>query len=184
MHFGAWRLVRQRWALSGQRAGTSQRRGETVNETYVTIVGRVINKPEHRQTGNDVELTKFRLASNERRYDRESGTWVDGDRLFVNVTCWRRLAFGAHACLDKGDPVVVTGRLYTRGFEVEGQRRSMIELDATAIGPDLSKCTVTVHRRRESQPGRPDDVGHDTRDDLGNLGPAGAFDEQPASVAA
>lgn len=155
-----------------------------VNETYVTIVGRVINKPEHRQTGNDVELTKFRLASNERRYDRESGTWVDGDRLFVNVTCWRRLAFGAHACLDKGDPVVVTGRLYTRGFEVEGQRRSMIELDATAIGPDLSRCTVTMHRRRENQPGRPDGLDHDTRDDQGNLTPAGAFEEEPVAVAA
>lgn len=120
-----------------------------MNETTVTIVGRVVNKPELRSTASDVEIAKFRLASNERRYDRESGTWVDGDSLYVNVTCWRRLAFGVHACLDKGDPVIVTGRLYTRQFEVDGQRRSMTELEATSIGPDLSLCTVRMHRKRD-----------------------------------
>ena len=123
-----------------------------MNETTVTIVGRVVNKPVFKQTVNDVEIAKFRMASNERRYDRETSSWVDGDSLYVSVTCWRRLAFGVHACLDKGDPVVVTGRLYTREFEVEGQRRSMTELEAVSIGPDLSRCTVKLHRRRDNQP--------------------------------
>jgi single-strand DNA-binding protein len=131
----------------------------------VTIVGRVISVPEYRQTANDVEIAKFRMASNERRYDRESGTWVDGDTLYANVTCWRRLAFGVNACLDKGDPVVVTGRLYTREFEVDGQRRWMTELEATSIGPDLSRCTVKVHRRKDVQPAAADDaVPSDQRD--------------------
>lgn len=122
-----------------------------MNETHVTIVGRVISDPERRQTRNDVEVTNFRLASNERRFDKEIGQWVDGDSLFVQVTCWRRLAFGVQACLAKGDPVVVTGRLYTRGFEVDGKRRSATELEAFAIGPDLSRCTVSVHRRRDNR---------------------------------
>jgi len=139
-----------------------------VNETTVTIVGRVINVPEYRHTANDVEIAKFRMASNERRYDKESGTWVDGDTLYVNVTCWRRLAFGVHACIDKGDPVVVTGRLYTRGFEVDGQRRSMTELDATSIGPDLARCTVKVHRRKDSQPAETSDVDQATPADQRN----------------
>jgi single-strand DNA-binding protein len=122
-----------------------------VNETTLTIVGRVVNKPEYKQTANDVEVAKFRMASNARRFDKASGTWVDADTLYVNVTCWRRLAFGVHACLDKGDPVVVTGRLYTREFELDGKRRFMTELEATSIGPDLTRCTVKVHRRRDNQ---------------------------------
>lgn len=122
-----------------------------MNETNVTIVGRVVNKPILKETVNGVDVAKFRMASNERRYDRETSSWVDGDSLYVNVTAWRRLAFGVHACLDKGDPVVVTGRLYTREFEVEGQRRSMTELEAVSIGPDLSRCTVKLHRRRDNQ---------------------------------
>ena len=121
-------------------------------ETYVTIVGRVISDPEYKQTRNDVEVTNFRMASNERRYDKESQQWIDGDSLFVDVTCWRRLAFAVHACLAKGDPVVVTGRLFTRGFEVDGKRRSVTQLDATSVRPDLTRCTVTVRRRRDNRP--------------------------------
>ena len=137
--------------VPGGGRGNESKGSGPVNETNVTIVGRVINTPEYRQTANDIEIAKFRLASNERRYDKESGRWVDGDTLYVNVTCWRRLAFGVHACVDKGDPVVVTGRHYTRGFEVDGQRRSVTEREATSIGPDLARCTVKVHRRREGQ---------------------------------
>ena len=143
-----------------------------MNETTVTIVGRVINTPEYKRTVNDVEIAKFRVASNERRYDKESGTWVDGDTLYVNVTCWRRLAFGVNACLDKGDPVLVTGRLYTRGFEVDGQRRSMTELEATSIGPDLARCTVKVHRRKDGQPA-----------ETGELDQGAPADQQPGEVA-
>lgn len=124
-----------------------------MNETNVTIVGRVVNKPVLKETVSGVDVAKFRMASNARRYDKETSSWVDGDSLYVSVTCWRRLAFGVHACLDKGDPVVVTGRLYTREFEVEGQRRSMTELEAVSIGPDLSRCTAKLHRRRENQSG-------------------------------
>ena len=137
-----------------------------MNETTVTVIGRVINTPEYRQTVNDVDIAKFRMASNERRYDKESGTWTDGDTLYVNVTCWRRLAFAVHACLDKGDPVVVTGRLYTRGFEVDGQRRSVTELEAHSIGPDLARCTVKVHRRKDNQ-----------ADEAGNVDQATAADQ-------
>lgn len=127
-----------------------------MNETHVTVVGRVINKPEYRLTRNDVEVANFRMASNERRYDKETQQWVDGDSLYVNVTCWRRLAFGVHACLDKGDPVVVTGRLYTRGFEVDGKRRSVTEMEAHSVGPDLSRCTLSMHRKRDGD--RPAEV--------------------------
>lgn len=122
-----------------------------MNETSVTIVGRIITKPVLREAADGVDVAKFRMASNERRYNRETASWVNGDSLYVSVTCWRRLAFGVHACLDKGDPVVVTGRLYTREFEVDGQRRSMTELEAVAIGPDLARCTVRLHRRRSGE---------------------------------
>jgi len=73
-----------------------------------------------------------------------------GDRLFVTVTCWRKLANGVAASLSKGDPVVVTGRLFTRGYEVEGQKRSVTEVDAIAVGPDLSRCSAELLRVRRA----------------------------------
>jgi single-strand DNA-binding protein len=120
-----------------------------LNQTSVTIVGRLASTPEHRMTTNDVDVTHFRLASNERRFDKQAEQWVNGDQLFIDVTCWRRLAFNVNACLAKGDPVVVTGRLYTYEYEVEGKRRSGIRMEASAVGPDLSWITAAVRRRQQ-----------------------------------
>lgn len=119
-----------------------------MNETNVTLVGTVITDLRRRHTGDGARYIKFRMASNERRFDRVSQEWVDGDSLYVNVTCWRRLVKGVGAGLGKGDPVIVVGRLYTHQWEQEGQRRSSIEMDATAIGPDLARCIATIDGTR------------------------------------
>ncbi|HEX4250453.1 MAG TPA: single-stranded DNA-binding protein [Pseudonocardia sp.] len=121
-----------------------------MNETEVTVVGNVISDVKSRRTGEGIRVVNFRVASNERRFDKGTGEWVDGDRFFVSVTCWRKLAAGVVASLSKGDPVVVTGRLYTRGYEVEGQRRSVTEIEASAVGPDLSRCSAELTRVRRS----------------------------------
>lgn len=122
-----------------------------MNETLTTIVGNVISDVTPRRTANGVRVVGFRMASNERRFDKATGQWIDGDKLYVSVTCWRKLAQGVSGSLVKGDPVVVTGRLYTREYEFEGKRRSVTELEATAVGPDLSRCTADVTRvRREA----------------------------------
>jgi single-strand DNA-binding protein len=122
-----------------------------LNQTSVTIVGRLASTPDHRMTTNDVDITHFRLASNERRFDRQTERWVNGDQLFVDVTCWRRLAFNVKSCLAKGDPVVVTGRLYTYEYEIEGKRRSSIRMEASAVGPDLGWITAAVRRRQRAE---------------------------------
>lgn len=41
---------------------------------------------------------------------------------------------------------MVTGRLHTRSYAVDGQRRSATELEAYALGPDLARCTADVSR--------------------------------------
>lgn len=126
-----------------------------MNETTVTITGNVITDVKSRRTGEGVRVSSFRMASNERRFDKATGQWVDGDRLYVTVTCWRRLAHGVQTSLLKGDPVVVTGRLFTRGYEIEGQKRSVTEVEATAVGPDLSRCAAEltrVHRGGSEEP--------------------------------
>jgi single-strand DNA-binding protein len=123
-----------------------------VNETMVTVTGNVAGDVISRRVGTNEEhlLVTFRVASSERRFDKVSESWIDGDRFTASVNCWRRLAEGARASLVKGDPVVVTGRLSVREYEAEGGRRYMTEIAATAVGPDLSRCTAEVRRRRPS----------------------------------
>lgn len=116
-------------------------------ETYLTVVGKVISDINQRELPNGDKVCNFRVAANERRFNRDKDEWVDGDRLFINVTCWRRLAEGVAASLFRGDPVVVTGRVYLNEYEVNGQPRSAMELDARAVGPNLSTCTAMVQRQ-------------------------------------
>jgi single-strand DNA-binding protein len=120
----------------------------TMNETIVTVIGNVITDVKRRRTGDGDGPVGFRVATNERRFDKTTGQWVDGDRLYLSVTCWRRLADGVLLSLSKGDPVIVQGRLYTRHYELDGQKRSVTELDAWAIGPDLARCSAVPKRAR------------------------------------
>jgi single-strand DNA-binding protein len=114
------------------------------------MVGNVITDPVLRRTGDDKPVVNFRMASTERRLDRETGEWVDGESFFVGVSAWKRLAESVADSLSKGDPVVVFGRVYTRGYEVDGQRRQATELVANVVGPDLTRCTARVSRAAKS----------------------------------
>jgi single-strand DNA-binding protein len=122
-----------------------------VYETMVTIVGNVVDNPRMRRTERGADVASFRLGSTARRLDRDSGQWVDGNKLFVSVSCWRQLAVNAMDSLRRGDPVVVSGRLSTREYEKDGQKRSSFELEASALGHDLSRGT-TVFSRTRSEP--------------------------------
>ncbi|MFG1676907.1 single-stranded DNA-binding protein [Micromonospora sp. NPDC049282] len=110
-------------------------------DTYVTIVGNVLTAPEWRRTTQSGTLVaNFKVASTARRLDRDSGRWVDGNSLRVRVNCWRRLAEGVAASVALGDPVIVAGRLYTRDWTDEaGNHRTLYELEAVAVGHDLSR---------------------------------------------
>lgn len=115
-------------------------------ETYLTVVGKVVSEITQTTTANGFKKCSFRVGAQERRFDREAQKWVDGDRVYVQVICWRKLAEGVAASLFRGDNVVVTGRLMLNEWEVDGQPRSRFELDARAIGPDLSRCTALLQR--------------------------------------
>jgi single-strand DNA-binding protein len=117
-----------------------------MNETTVTVVGNLVDDPRMRTTDSGVEVTSFRVASTARRFDREAARWVDAGSVFLSVTCWRALGVHVVASLRKGDPVLVTGRLFTRQYERDGQLRSAYEVDAVAVGPDLARGTATFQR--------------------------------------
>ncbi|MEU7755891.1 single-stranded DNA-binding protein [Micromonospora sp. NPDC049101] len=121
-------------------------------DTYVTIVGNVLTSPEWRRTTQSNTLVaNFKVASTARRLDRDSGRWVDGNSLRVRVNCWRKLAEGVAASVMVGDPVVVCGRLYTRDWTDDaGNHRTLYELEAVAVGHDLSRGRARFLRNRPS----------------------------------
>jgi single-strand DNA-binding protein len=114
-------------------------------ETPFTVVGNIVNDPIRRTVG-DQQVMKFRVASNSRRRGAD-GKWEAGNSLFVAVNCWGRLVSGVGASLGKGSAVIVVGHVHTSEYEDrDGIKRSTLEMRATAVGPDLSRCIARVEK--------------------------------------
>jgi single-strand DNA-binding protein len=115
-----------------------------MNETMVTLVGHVATEPALRITTGGARVTSFRLASTERRFDKGVNDWRDAYTTFFTVTTWRTMAENVCASVTKGQPVVVHGRLRDSSYEAkDGQWRTVLEVEAFALGHDLSRGVST-----------------------------------------
>jgi single-strand DNA-binding protein len=142
-------------------------------ETTITIVGNLTADPDLRFTSTGVAVLDFTVASTPRVYDRESGEWRDDRTLFLRCNLWRQAAENAARSLTKGTRVIVQGRLKQRSFETkEGDKRTVVELDVDAIGPELRYASAKV-----SKVGR--DGGAAADDDPWPSPPADTRDEVP-----
>ena len=114
-------------------------------ETFVSLVGNLTDDPEVRFTPQGTAVASFRLAVTPRVND--GGTWKDGDTSFFRINAWRDLAEHVTDSLSKGDRALVVGRLKTRSWETpEGERRSVVEVEAEEVGPSLKWATATPQR--------------------------------------
>ena len=112
----------------------------------ITLTGLVATDPKHIFTSEGLAITNFRLASTQRRFDKNEGKWVDGETNWYTVTCFRQLAINASASLKKGERVLVTGRLKLRSWDT-GERTGMnVDVEAEALGHDLLWGSTTFAR--------------------------------------
>ncbi|MFD9622042.1 single-stranded DNA-binding protein [Streptomyces virginiae] len=121
----------------------------------VTLVGNLTADPELRFTASGVPVAGFTIASTPRVHDRDRSEFTDGEPLFLRCTLWRQAAENAAETLTRGMRVIVTGRLKQRTFDdKEGQRRTVVEIDAEEAAPSLiyAKATVTKAHRPGSGP--------------------------------
>lgn len=120
------------------------------SENQITIVGNLTDDPELRYTPNGAAVVKFRVAVN-RRYRDESGQWKDGDTSYFTVNAWRNLAENIAESLTRGTRVVVAGRLQMRSWETpDGDKRSVVEIEADEVGPSLKWAKASVERTQRS----------------------------------
>ncbi|MFI1499486.1 single-stranded DNA-binding protein [Streptomyces platensis] len=105
---------------------------------------------EHRQTAAGATVARFRLAATSRRWDKAQERWTDGETSFYTVRSWRGLADNVAASVAVGEPLIVQGRLRLREGEQPpekgGQRWFSAEVDAVAIGHDLTRGTAAFRR--------------------------------------
>lgn len=112
----------------------------------ITLTGLVATEPRHIVTSEGLAITNFRLASTQRRFDRAQDRWVDVDTNWYTITAFRQLAINSASSIKKGDRVVATGRLRIREWD-NGERNGMnIDIEADAIGHDMSWGTTVFSR--------------------------------------
>ena len=140
----------------------------------ITLIGLVATTPRHLITSEGLPITSFRLASNQRRFDRPSNTWVDAGTNWYTITAFRQLAINVVGSIQKGDRVVVAGRLRIRDWENGEKKGTNIELDADAIGHDLSWGTASFTRSIQSVTVDPAALGLASGGDVTNERPADA----------
>ena len=115
-------------------------------QSTVTLVGNVVTDVTLRQTASG-PVAGFRLASTNGYTDRRTQQWVERT-TYLSVSAWRALGEHVAESVHKGQPVVVVGRLRQRDFERDGQRVTVVEVDADLVGHDLSRGTAAFVRAR------------------------------------
>jgi single-strand DNA-binding protein len=129
----------------------------------VTLVGFVATEPNFKLFKEDtLPYLDMRVGVAERRIDKDTGEWRDGDPQYYTVKCWRTLASNAAGSLRKGQPVVVKGKFRSNNYtDKEGRPQFKVEIEAETIGHDLNRGTTYFTRNsRPTRATEPDDVGY------------------------
>lgn len=101
----------------------------------VILMGNLTRDPELRQTPNGQSVASFSLALN-RSYKGADGNWQEATD-YIDVVAWGPLGERVAQYLTKGRPCLVNGRLQSRSWEQDGQKRSKVEVvaqDVTFLG--------------------------------------------------
>lgn len=117
--------------------------------------------PRHLVTQDGLPITSFRLAASSRRFDRSQNKWIDGETNWFTVTSFRQLAINVSTSVNKGERIMVNGKIKVRDWDNGERNGTSVEIDADALGHDLtwgnSAFTRTV-LTREIDPEEPAEV--------------------------
>ena len=97
----------------------------------VTLMGNLTRDPELRQTPNGQNVCSFSLALN-RSYRDANGEWQEATD-YIDIVAWGPLGERVSQYLSKGRRCLVQGRLQSRSWEQEGQKRSKVEVLANDV---------------------------------------------------
>jgi len=114
-----------------------------VNETTITIRGRLADDPTLRFTPSGAAVANLTIATNPSTFDRQTNEWKDGPATFWRCAAWRDMAENVAESLTRGSAVVAVGTVAGRDYETkEGEKRTVFEVTLDAIGPDLRWATA------------------------------------------
>jgi len=112
-----------------------------MNDIITTVIGNAVTDVSLRVTSSGTSVASFRIASNSRRFDKSTSSWIDQEPSYLSITAWSQLAENVALSVHKGQPLLVTGKLKVRQWQDADKSGTNVEIDATAIGHDLNRGT-------------------------------------------
>jgi single-strand DNA-binding protein len=123
----------------------------------VTLMGNLTRDPELRTTPNGASVCSFSLALN-RSYKNSEGNWQEATD-YIDIVAWGPLGERVAQYLTKGRPALVAGRLQSRSWEQDGQKRSKVEVVANDVtflgGPGGGQAAPAVDDIDQTRPTAP-----------------------------
>lgn len=92
----------------------------------VILMGNLTRDPETRQTPNGQSVTNFSLAVN-RTWKGQDGQTQEAVS-YIDCVAWGRTGEVIAQYMQKGRPILVSGRLDQRSWEQDGNKRSKVEV--------------------------------------------------------
>jgi len=126
----------------------------------VQLVGNLGADPETRTTNSGTAVMSLRVATSERR--KVDGTWTKVSE-WHSVVVWDKQAEALGRFLKKGHKVAVSGRLHTRSWEKDGQKRYKTEI----VAQDVEMLTPKGEQRPTGHQQGTDQGGNFDQDDIG-----------------
>jgi single-strand DNA-binding protein len=113
-------------------------------DNTITVVGNITRDPELKFLNSGQAAVRLSVAVNRRWQNRQTQEWEERVSYF-EVTGYGAMAENAANSLTKGNRVIVSGRLEQRSWETEnGDKRSIVEINADEIAPSLRFATAVV----------------------------------------
>ncbi len=148
-------------------------------DNTITVVGNITRDPELKFLNSGQAAVRLSIAVNRRWQNRQTQEWEERVSYF-EVTGYGAMAENAANSLTKGTRVIVNGRLEQRSWETEnGDKRSIVEINADEIAPSLRFATAVVTKtpRAEGSNFQPSD--RPAPAPRSNEPSSYAFDEEP-----
>ena len=97
----------------------------------VILMGNLTRDPEVRYTPNGIAVASFAIAVN-RKY--KQGDETKEEVSYIDIVVFGKQAESCGQYINKGDSVLIDGRLQQRRWETEeGQKRSKVEVVAQSV---------------------------------------------------
>jgi single-strand DNA-binding protein len=128
-----------------------------MNETPIEIVGNLTRDPELRYTTSGKPVVNLRVASNPRRFDRNSGQYVDGETNYFEVEVWNAAENVAES-FTKGDRVIILGTIKTKTWTPDdgGPQRSAQVVVSSEVGASARYAIVKPQKAERAGADAPD----------------------------